>query len=94
MRYLLTHLDQVGQAIGAGVDLRGYFQWTLIDNFEWREGFEQRFGIVRMDHDDPDLIRTPKQSAEMYRAIIEANAVTPEIEERYAPGSRDRWRNE
>lgn len=93
-RYLLTHLDQVGQAIGAGVDLRGYFQWTLIDNFEWREGFEQRFGIVRMDHDDPDLIRTPKQSAEMYGAIIEANAVTPEIEERYAPGSRDRWRNE
>jgi beta-glucosidase len=90
-RYLLSHLSQVQQAIASGVDVRGYLLWSFMDNFEWREGFAKRFGIVAMDHDDPALERRPRPSAEMYRQVIEENAVTPEIVAAYAPGALDRW---
>jgi beta-glucosidase len=90
-RYLISHIDQVGRAIEDGADIRGYFHWTLIDNFEWREGFEQRFGLITMDHEDPELVRRPKPSAEMFKRIAAENAVTSAIEEEFAPNSRARW---
>lgn len=90
-RYLLSHWAQMQRALRHGCDLRGYMLWTFIDNFEWREGFAKKLGVMAMDHDDPELRRVPRPSAEMYREVIAANAVTPEIVARYAPGALDRW---
>lgn len=90
-RYLLSHWAMMQKAIADGCDLRGYMHWTFCDNFEWREGFEKKFGLFAMDPNDPDLKRVPRQSAEMLREVIAANAVTPEIVERHSPGALDRW---
>ena len=51
IEYLDGHLRAVHDAITAGVDVRGYFQWTLTDNFEWSEGYHQRFGLIYLDLD-------------------------------------------
>ncbi|WP_045223735.1 GH1 family beta-glucosidase [Methyloterricola oryzae] len=68
--YLRTHLRAAHAAIAAGVDLRGYFAWSLLDNFEWSFGYSKRFGLV---HVDPDtLVRTPKSSADFYREVIQS----------------------
>jgi beta-glucosidase len=66
--YLDSHLRAVHAAIEAGVDIRGYFCWSLLDNFEWAEGYSQRFGLVRVDFDS--LRRTPKASYDWYRDVI------------------------
>jgi beta-glucosidase len=68
--YLTDHLAACSRAIAAGVDLRGYFVWTLLDNFEWAEGYRPRFGIVHVDRDTLD--RTPKASAHWYRDLLAA----------------------
>lgn len=96
-RYLLTHLAQVHRAIADGADVRGYYYWSFCDNFEWREGFAKRFGLVACDHRDPALERRPRRSAELYGAIVRANGITEEIVRTYAPGAEeevfgDRWR--
>lgn len=90
-RYLLSHLSAMHAAIQDGVDVRGYLQWTLMDNFEWREGFAKRFGLVEMDHDDPELTRRPRPSAHLMGAIAAANAITPELVAEHSPGALDRW---
>ena len=59
-------------AIDAGVPLKGYFAWSLLDNFEWAEGYAKRFGLVRVDY--KNLVRTPKMSAKKYKQIIAANS--------------------
>ena len=66
--YLLRHLDSAAAAIGEGVDLRGYFAWSLLDNFEWAHGYAQRFGIVHVDYETQR--RTPKDSALAYADVI------------------------
>jgi len=66
--YLDGHLRAVHDAISAGIDVRGYFQWTLTDNFEWSEGYHQRFGLIHLDLDS--LRRTPKASYHWYRNLI------------------------
>lgn len=91
-RYLLSHLAELHKAIGDGCDVRGYLQWTFIDNFEWREGFVPRFGLVEMNPDDPDLTRKPRRSAYMYKDLIAANAISDELVDEYSPGALDRWR--
>jgi len=91
-RYLLSHLAHVQRAIADGADVRGYMQWTFMDNFEWREGFAKKFGLVEMDHTDPALTRKPRESAWMMKRLIEDNAITPALVEKYAPGALDRWR--
>ncbi|NII68845.1 glycoside hydrolase family 1 protein [Microbacterium ulmi] len=65
--YLRRHLTAAHRAIEAGVDLRGYFVWSLLDNFEWGYGYAKRFGIVRVDFDT--LERTPKHSALWFRDL-------------------------
>jgi beta-glucosidase len=69
--YLREHVAASRRAIAAGVDLRGYFVWSLLDNFEWSQGYSKRFGIVRVDYATQK--RTLKRSALEYRAIIESN---------------------
>ncbi|MFM7719247.1 MAG: glycoside hydrolase family 1 protein, partial [Actinomycetota bacterium] len=71
--YLDGHFRAAGRAIAAGVPLRGYFVWSLLDNFEWALGYDVRFGIVRVDFDT--LERTPKDSFRWYRDVIAANGL-------------------
>jgi beta-glucosidase len=66
--YLRTHLRAAQDAIAAGVDLRGYFAWSLLDNVEWAEGTSKRFGLVHVDF--TNQVRTPKASAHFYRDVI------------------------
>ncbi len=66
--YLTGHLGTVLTAIEDGVDLRGYFTWSLLDNFEWAEGYGRRFGLVYVDF--PSQARIPKASAHWYRELI------------------------
>jgi beta-glucosidase len=66
--YLATHIAAVADAIAQGADVRGYFAWSLMDNFEWAEGYAKRFGIVHVDYDTQE--RTPKQSALWFRDTI------------------------
>jgi beta-glucosidase len=68
--YLRDHLAACHRALQAGVDLRGYFQWSLMDNFEWGHGYRQFFGMVHVDYATQK--RTPKDSAYWYRDVIRA----------------------
>jgi beta-glucosidase len=70
IRYLDGHMRAVRAAIDDGVDVRGYFAWSLLDNFEWAVGYTQRFGLVHVDFDT--LERTPKASYGWYRDAIAA----------------------
>ncbi len=72
--YLDAHLRAVAMAISVGVDVRGYFTWSLMDNFEWAEGFTQRFGLIHVDYDT--LKRTPKRSFEWYADMIRSQAAS------------------
>lgn len=69
--YLRDHLRAAHAAIRAGVDLRGYFVWSLLDNFEWSHGYSKRFGIVHVDF--ATQRRTPKASARFYGEVIRSN---------------------
>lgn len=71
--FLRAHLAAVLDAAEAGVDVRGYFYWSLLDNFEWAWGYEKRFGIVHVDYDTQ--VRTLKDSALEYRRVIAARAI-------------------
>jgi beta-glucosidase len=66
--FLDAHLRALHDAMAAGVDVRGYFCWSFLDNFEWAYGFDKRFGLVRVDYDT--LERVPKASYDWYRSII------------------------
>jgi beta-glucosidase len=72
--YMREHLTALSEAIDQGVDVRGYMHWSLFDNFEWAEGYQQRFGMVHVDFDT--LERTPKASAHYFSRVIEGNAVS------------------
>jgi len=77
VEYLEGYIRGFGQALGQGVNLGGYFAWSLLDNFEWQYGFSKRFGIVHVNY--TTLVRTPKSSAEFYSEVIETNGgVLPE----------------
>ncbi|MEV5503825.1 GH1 family beta-glucosidase [Nonomuraea fuscirosea] len=69
--YLHRHLSAVSEAIAGGADVRGYFVWSLMDNFEWAHGYAKRFGIVRVDRDT--LERSWKDSARWFRDVVAAN---------------------
>jgi beta-glucosidase len=69
--YLRDHVRAAHAAIGKGVDLRGYFAWSLLDNLEWAEGFSKRFGLYHVDFATQQ--RTPKASARFYREVIQSN---------------------
>ena len=71
--YLREHLRGVQRAAADGIPVKGYFVWSLLDNFEWADGFQKRFGIVYVNYST--LKRTPKLSAKFYRDTIAANAV-------------------
>ena len=71
--YLDRHLRAAHDAIAAGVDLRGYFCWSLMDNFEWADGYSQRFGLVWVDFKTQE--RIPKSSALWYAGVVSRNGL-------------------
>jgi beta-glucosidase len=71
VQYLHSHLCAAREAILAGVDLRGYFVWSLLDNFEWQSGYSKRFGVVYVDFET--RCRRPKASARFYADVIRTN---------------------
>lgn len=69
--YIFSHLDAVAGALSDGVDVRGYFLWSLLDNFEWAWGYNKRFGIIHVDYRTQQ--RTIKNSGRAYARLIAAN---------------------
>ncbi|MDP3733171.1 MAG: family 1 glycosylhydrolase, partial [Candidatus Daviesbacteria bacterium] len=72
-RFLIMYLQEVSRAIKAGINVRGFFYWSLIDNFEWHLGFDPRFGLVEVDYATQK--RTPRTSAKVYSEIIKHNGI-------------------
>ncbi|CAH0227327.1 Beta-glucosidase B [Microbacterium oxydans] len=71
--FLRLHLEAVLDAVEAGVDVRGYFYWSMFDNYEWAWGYDKRFGIVRVDYDTQE--RSVKDSGREYARIIAARSI-------------------
>lgn len=69
--FLTRYLRGLGRAIAEGVPVEGYFYWSILDNFEWKEGYKDRFGLVHVDYQTQK--RTPKDSFHWYRDLIRAN---------------------
>jgi len=76
INYLRAHFQAAYQAIQQKVDLKGYYVWSLMDNFEWAEGYDLRFGLIHVDFDDPNRKRTPKASFNWYRDVININGLS------------------
>lgn len=83
--FLRDHLARVAQALGEGLDVRGYFHWSYIDNFEWSRGWGPRFGLVAFDPET--LERRPKPSARFYGDVIRTRELPAAIG--FSPGSPD-----
>jgi len=82
-RMIVTHLSATHRALAEGVPVQGFYFWSLVDNFEWREGFSARFGLVDLDLQTGR--RTLKRSGQLYGEISRAGALTAEMVQRYAP---------
>jgi beta-glucosidase/6-phospho-beta-glucosidase/beta-galactosidase len=78
---MVNAIREIHSLIQEGHDIRGYFHWTLTDNFEWAEGWNLRFGLVALDPATQN--RTLRPSAHLYRAIIRRNGLTKGIAELY-----------
>lgn len=81
--YLVHHLYHLWRAIQDGVDVRGYLHWSTLDNFELVDGVCSPFGLVHVDHNDPERKRTIKPSGHLYSEIIREGGLTEEMLERY-----------
>ena len=73
MEYIKEHLIHAHKAIEKGVNLKGYYLWSLLDNFEWSYGYSKRFGIIHVDHKSQK--RTIKNSGYLYKDIIKNNGL-------------------
>ncbi len=82
-RYLISHLRQVWRAVNFNWDVRGYFHWSLLDNFEWDNGWEHRFGLYALDPDTQ--VRTPRPSAHLFSEIARTHTLSSDMVTRYAP---------
>jgi beta-glucosidase len=68
IEYLKAHIEQAIAARSYGIDVRGYFAWSLMDNLEWASGWTKKFGMIRVDPETGE--RTPKDSARWYRQLL------------------------
>lgn len=82
-RYLVTHLRQLWRAVQFNWDVRGYFHWSLVDNFEWERGWTHRFGLYALDPETQ--VRTPRPSAALYAAICQGRALTSDLVATHTP---------
>ena len=74
IEYLRRYLSSLGKAIDDGIPVKGYMQWTILDNFEWRFGYRERFGLIYVDYKDGS--RIVKESAKWYARVIETNGAS------------------
>lgn len=81
--FIIGHLAALHRAIQQGADVRGYYHWTLVDNYEWTEGWTTRFGLIGLDPETQ--ARTPRPSMELYAQIARENAITEDVVGIYAP---------
>ncbi|MBL8089597.1 MAG: glycoside hydrolase family 1 protein [Anaerolineales bacterium] len=82
-RYLVQHLHQVWRAVNFNWQVKGYFHWSLVDNFEWERGWTQRFGLWGLDVDTQKRIRRP--SVDLYAEICKENGISSEMVQKYCP---------
>jgi beta-glucosidase/6-phospho-beta-glucosidase/beta-galactosidase len=85
----MEHIAQMQRAMQEGVDVKGYISWSLMDNFEWTNGFGPRFGLLRVDYDDPNRSFRWTDGAEAYKDVIENRGVTPDLEQKWADPAID-----
>jgi len=81
--YLLQHLHQIWRAVNFNWPVKGYFHWTLVDNFEWERGWTQRFGLWELDVDTQ--ARRKRPSVDLYAAICKDNCISSDVVQQYAP---------
>lgn len=81
--HIVRSLEQIERARAEGADVRGYYHWSLTDNFEWAEGYEPHFGLYRVDREDPAYPRTATEGALTLRAIASARRLTSSQRGRY-----------
>lgn len=86
-RYLAQHLHQIWKAVNFNWPVKGYYHWSLVDNFEWERGWTQRFGLWALDLESQK--RTKRPSADLYAEICKENALSSEIVEKYCPEVMD-----
>jgi len=72
-KFIVEHLEWIHKAIKEGIDVQGYFHWSLLDNFEWDKGFKPRFGLIGIDY--KTLRRMPRNSSKIYGKICKENAI-------------------
>ena len=82
-RYLVQHLHQVWRAVNFNWQVKGYFHWSLVDNFEWERGWTQRFGLWGLDIDTQKRIRRP--SVDLYAEICKENGISSDMVQKYCP---------
>lgn len=82
-KYLIQHLHQVWRGVNFNWPIKGYFHWTLVDNFEWERGWTQRFGLWELDVETQTRRKRP--SADLYTAICTQNSISSEMVQEYAP---------
>ena len=82
--FLLTYLKQVHKAMQEGIDVRGFYHFSLIDNFEWADGWALKFGLIAFDHVSGE--REMRPSGRLYGEIAKEGRITHDMVERYAPG--------
>ncbi len=76
-QFLGEYLTAIHRAIKAGVRVKGYLHWSLLDNFEWEDGYQWKFGLVEVDFDDPTLPRRIRKSARFYAKVCKSNSLPP-----------------
>ena len=87
IEYLSAYWSEAHAAmVHDGVDLRGIFHWSFLDNLEWGSGYSAHFGMVHVDHSDPALPRTPKKSAAWHQKVVEQHGFVPAGGEVELPG--------
>jgi len=82
-RYMIQHIHQVWRAANFSWPVKGYFHWSLVDNFEWERGWTQRFGLWELDVDTQ--VRRKRPSVDLYAEICRENGISSEMVEKYAP---------
>ncbi len=82
-QYIIEHIHRIWRKVNNNIPVRGYFHWTLVDNFEWERGWTQRFGLWGLDVDTQTRIRRP--SADLYQMICRENGLSSEMVEKFAP---------
>lgn len=81
--FLLRHLVWLSRAIGDGADVRGFFYWSLMDNYEWNHGMGMKFGLYAVDPLDSQKTRQPRQAADVYARIAAENEIPRDLVDRY-----------